>query len=101
MSQGTTTVEDTPLHSQKLQKVLGHRFMTAASRADFSHIGHHVSLKDKRLVIYEWKVIPSQSRDTVMDIVQLARPGTEAILDAHTQVGSDKPPKQQKKLKAK
>ena len=105
----TNTVEpeeDTPLFRQKIQRVLGVRFIAAATRKDrnlrplisfvkkrdweaikasYSQYGYNIRnrlhVREDCLLIDERIVIPTQLRQTVLDSLNLTHSGSAAMLD--------------------
>ena len=102
----TETQEDTPLFRKKLQKVLGVRFIAAATKKDrnlrplinfvkkrdceaiktsygpyWHNIRNRLHVREDSLLIDERIVIPTQSRQKVLDSLHLTHPGSAAMLD--------------------
>ena len=105
----TNTVEseeDTPLFRQRLQWVLGARFIAAATKNDrnlrplinfvkkrdweaikasygqyWHNIRNMLHVREDCLLIEERIVIPTQLRQTVLDSLHLTHPGSAAMLD--------------------
>ena len=102
----TETEEDTPLFRKKLLKVLGVRFIAAATKKELNHrplinflkkrdweaiktsygpywhnIRNRLHVREDCLLIDETIVIPTQLRQTVLDSLHLTHHGSAAMLD--------------------
>ena len=114
VEKATNTVEseeDTPLFRQRLQRVLGVRFIAAAIKKDqnlrplinfvkkrdweamkasYGHywynIRNRLHVREDCLLIGEIIVIPTQLRQTVLDSLHLTHPGSAAMLDLSNHV---------------
>ena len=114
VKKATNTVEsdeDTPLFRQRLQRVLGVRFIAAATKKDrnlrplisfvkkrdweaiktsygqyWYNIRNRFHFREGCLLIYERIVIPTLLRQTVLNSLQLTHPGSAAMLDLSNHV---------------
>ena len=109
VEKATSTVEsedDTPLFRQKLQGVLGVRFIAAATKKDrnprplinfvkkrdweaikasygqyWHNIWNRLHVRDDCLLVDETNFLPTHLRQTVIDSLHLTHPGSAAMLD--------------------
>ena len=114
VEKATNTVEseeDTPLFRQRLQRVLGNRFIAAATKKDlyfrplinfvkqrdweaikasygqyWYNIRNRLHVREDCLLIDERIVIPTQLRQTVLDSLHLTHPGSAAMLELSNHV---------------
>ena len=114
LEKATNTVEseeDTPLLRQRLQRVLGVRYIAAATRKDrnlcplinfvkkrdweaikasygqyWHNIRNRLHVREDCLLIDERIVIPIQLRQTVLDSLHLTHPGSATMLDLRQHV---------------
>ena len=102
----TEAEEDTPLFRQRLQKVLGVKFIAAATKKDqnlrplinfvkkrdwkaiksaygqyWFNIRNRLHVREECLLIDERIVIPTQLRQTILESLNLTHPGLAAMLD--------------------
>ena len=107
----TEAEEDTPLFRQRLQKVLGVKFITAATKKDrnfrplinfvkkrdweaiksaygqyWFNIHNRLHVREDCLLIDERIVIPTQLRETILESLYLTHPGSAAMLDLYRNV---------------